>query len=682
MITLLLSVMTDPAGDGYQVQLFKEEDGGGGWPAAPLAACVIPSGLDAAKLPAEIPEIASGQTSDRLWAYIQANTRSDVFGRLGEYLAGLLLAGDVEACWDKIRRDHPDGVRTLLRIEPEDLQILPWELMGRNGDRLFVDPSSRFARVQRLDDDDTDRLGPIPIRVLVVVGQRDAPPGTVAEGQRDDTLGTVAEVRAIKRALSRFGGRVEAEFLTEPSEATLGAAYERLAPHVFHFIGHGVREPKTKEAALRVFDRSAGKAWLLTSEYVRNLMRPAPRLAVMNACRSGQVTDVRSLSEAFLAGGAAAVIGMQGDIRGQAAAMFGGGLYQALADGKRIDEAVTRARKDVYAATGVTRHGRDWFLPRLTLRVRPEHVLPMTSALSPQQWRLVESRLRSRDGFRVFVDRTDQRHPLARWVDADAHAGTDPRLLVLEGECDTGKSSLLHWIRRRCALHGRRVRYVNFRGDGNLDLVGALCAIRDTDEDLPSRGAAAKYAFDRFNYDLGYLADGRLPEEPPPGPLPHVVPAPVPGPLRPGPVVLVDRMLESFRDALGAATAQDPLILILDHLGGLLEPMFKQELYPGLIRGIAEDNDLPGLRLVVALETGEVGRYWPSSDRNVGEWIDVDLCEPDEFTPLAEDVVLALGQEFLDEYLPLVETIKRLHFADVRWKLGELDRVRRVFEQS
>ena len=51
MITLLLSVMTDPAGDGYQVQLFKEEDGGGGWPAAPLAACVIPSGLDAAKLP-------------------------------------------------------------------------------------------------------------------------------------------------------------------------------------------------------------------------------------------------------------------------------------------------------------------------------------------------------------------------------------------------------------------------------------------------------------------------------------------------------------------------------------------------------------------------------------------------------------------------------------------------------
>ena len=680
MITLLLSVMTDPAGGGYQVGLFKEESGGG-WPAAPLAACVIPSGLEAAKLPAEIPEIKSGQTSERVWEYIHANTRSDVFGDLGEYLAGLLLAGEVGACWDTIRRDHPDGVRTLLRIEPEDLQKLPWELMGRHGERLFVDLASHFARAQRLDDDDAERLGPMPIRVLVVVGQRDAPPGTEAAGQGDDSLGTVAEVRAIKRALSRFGGRVEAEFLTEPSETTLRAAYERLAPHVFHFIGHGVRDPKTKTAALRVFDRSAGKAWLLTSEYVRNLLRPAPRLVVMNACRSGQVTDVRSLSDAFLAGGSAAVIGMQGDIRGQAAAMFGGGLYQALADGKRIDEAVTRARKDVYAAIGVTRHGRDWFLPRLTLRVRPEHVLP-TSALSPGEWQRVELRLQSRNGFRVFVDRTGQRHPVARWVDAGVHSGTDQRLLVLWGESDTGKSSLLHWIRRRCALHGRRVRYVNFRGDGNIDLVRALCAIRDAhEEDLPSRGAVAADAFDRFNYDLEFFADGRLPVEPPPDPLPHVVPAPVPGLLRPGPVGLVDRMLESFRDALGAATAQGPLVLILDHLGGLLDSTFKQELYPGLIRGIAEDDDLPGLRLIVALETSEVGKYWPSSDRHVGEWIDVDLCEPNQWVPLAEDVVLALDKELREGDLAFFEEMRSRLNIDALWKLGELEMVRRMFER-
>jgi CHAT domain-containing protein/AAA ATPase-like protein len=666
MFTLLLSVVEDPAGDGYQVALFQE-DSDGGWPAAPLAACAIPAGLDPAGIPTEV---GPGPAIERISAYVQANTQSDVFGRIGEYLAGLLLTGDVAARWDKIRQDHSDGVRTLLRIDPPELRLLPWELMGRNGDRLFVDPASQFARVQRLDNDDAGRLGheSLPLRVLVV------------DGESDSSLGTVDEVRAIKRALARFGGRVEAEFLTEPSETALRAAYERLRPHVFHFVGHGARVPKTKEAALRVYDRSAGKAWLLTSEYVRNLLRPAPRLTVMNACRSGQVTDVGSLTEAFVAGGGAAVIGMQGDVRGEAAAMFGGGLYEALADGLRLDEAVTRARRDVYAATGVARSGRDWFLPSLTLRVRPEHVLPMTSALSLPQWRQVENRLQSQNGFRVFVDRTDQRHRLARWIDSDANSGTYPRLLVLEGQSQTGKSSLLHWIRRRCALHGQSVRYVNFDGDGNLDLVGALCAIRDTDEDPPARGGAAN-AFDRFNYDLPYLAAGRLPREPRPGPLPHVESAPVPESLRPGPVVLVDRMLESFRDALGAATAQDPLILILDHLDGLLKPMFQQELYPGLIRRIAEEDGLAGLRLVVALTNDSQDSYWPSDERNAGEWIKVELCQPNQWVPLAEDFVLALGKEFEEKDAQLIKlmAVAPNVAADAPWKLVKLELVRQLF---
>ena len=111
-----------------------------------------------------------------------------------------------------------------------------------------------------------------------------------------------------------------------------------------------------------MFNRNAGKNWLLTSQYVRDLLRPAPRVAVMNACRSGEVADVRSLTEAFLAGGTAAVLGMQGDIRGTSAAKFGGELYQALAEGKQIDEAVTRARQDLYVAVGVALQGRDWFL--------------------------------------------------------------------------------------------------------------------------------------------------------------------------------------------------------------------------------------------------------------------------------------------------------------------------------
>ena len=123
-----------------------------------------------------------------------------------------------------------------------------------------------------------------------------------------------------------------------------------------------------------------------------------------------------------------------------------------------------------------------------------------------------------------------------------------------------------------------------------------------------------------------YLVSGRLPPEPSLGEVPHLDRPPDLGALQPGPLALVDRMLESFRDALGAATADSPLILILDHLDGLLQSTFQQELYPGLIRRVADQDDIPNLRLVVALTTDQVGSYWPAHDRHVGEWIDVDLC--------------------------------------------------------
>jgi hypothetical protein len=544
-------------------------------------------------------------------------------------------------------------LRTLLQIEPLDLRLLPWELMGRD-ERFFVHPTSLFMRVQQLDDDATKQLG--PIRVLIV------------EGDRDEKLGTLNEVRAIKRALPGFAGRIEAEFLTEPSEKELKKTYDRIAPHIFHFIGHGTRVPKTKEAALRVFDRSAGNPWLLTRRYILDLLHPTPRVAVLNACRSGEVDDVRALTDAFLSRGAAAVIGMQGDVRGQAAAQFGGELYLALARRELIDKAVTSARSAVYAAVGVAKQERDWFLPSLTLRVRPEQVLPISCAISDQEWSKAESRLKVKRFIDVFVNRVNERHKLARGIDPDS--GVDPgRLLVVAGDLETGKSSLLHWIRRRCAFRGRRVKYVDFRVGRTLDLLPALCEIRDTPEDMPSLGKQAARAFDRFNYDLTFLASGRLPVEPI-GEVPQVEDPPVPDLLQPGPVALVHRTLESFREALGAATAESPLVLILDHLDGLLKSTFQQLLYPWLIRKVVEDDDIPNLRLVVALSTEQARDYWPTDDQGVGEWIPIDLIPPDDWESLAEDVVLALGKDIRAEHQALIAAFK----PKMRnpWKLKEL----------
>ena len=77
---------------------------------------------------------------------------------------------------------------------------------------------------------------------------------------------------------------------------------------------------------------------------------------------------------------------------------------------------------------------------------------------------------------------------------------------------------------------------------------------------------------------------------------------------------------------------------------------------------------------MVALTTEQVRGYWPADDLHVGEWIDVDLCQPEEYAALAEDAVLALGKDFLVEHENLIAALKpSIHGS---WPLKDLAYVR------
>jgi hypothetical protein len=619
--TALIRVTTDEgAVGGYRVELFSD-DGSKQWLEQPLASFTLLADLAGEPTPAVL---SGGPLGERVRRFIQENRQSGEFEAIGEHLAGLLFRGDLKLRWDELRGGSPEGLRTLLQIEPDDLRLLPWELMSRDGS-LFVDRSCPFARLTRLVEDQKGELG--PIRLLVV------------EGERDNDLGTQTEVWAIKSVLPSFGGRIEAEFLTEPSEPELKKRYERIRPHIFHFIGHGQRQQNNNDPTLRI--KNAGRYWFLSRQYIRDLLRPTPRVAVLNACRSGDLDGVRALTDAFLSKNAAAVIGMQGNVQGQAAAQFGGKFYEALAKGELIDQAVTTARAEVYATVGVAKQERDWFLPSLTLRIRPEHVLPVTYGIPDVDLRSVESRLFK--PVQAFVDRVDERDKLVKGIDPD-NGRTPDRLLVLTGDLEVGKTWLLHWLRTRCAVRGRRVKYVDFRGDGSLDFLPALYAIRDTPEDVPSL-AVKPDAFDRFNYDLTFLVtEGRLPIEPA-GEVPKVQPPPANADFRPGPPDTVERIFESFRAALDQATSDaKPLLLIFDHVEGLLKKAFKDFLYPLLIKKIVE-LEPPNVRVVVVLSTEQHREYWPSDADRTGQRTEVSLIPPEKYGELVEDFLLAMGRD-------------------------------------
>jgi hypothetical protein len=632
----------------YRVHLLSGAAGdvGAGDPAA-----TIPGDLDTG----DAPEIFEPPVdAAKIRAYVQDNPESKEFGRIGDYLGKLLLPDPVGAGWDARRQASEEGLCTLLEIDP-DLRFVPWELARRQGRRLFLDQKAAFARVGEFKEDSTDLIA--PLRLLVVAGEDSEP------------LGTATEMRGIRAALPDFCGRIDAEFLTAPTRQDLIDALQRVRPHIFHFMGHGMHD--SGEPALTL------SGWVLTRQFVFDSFTPVPRLVVLNACRSGAAApeglsadEVGALSDAFLSQGAVAVVAMQGDVRGRAAGLFGAGLYRGLARGP-VDQAVAAARSAVVNADG-NEIARDWCLPALTLNVHPERVLPLTFGIPDDELAHVERKLFL--PIRLFVDRTQKRWELAGAVDPDA--GSPEPVVLVTGELEAGKTWLVNWLRARCALRGRRVRYVDFKGPNNLNFVRTLAAIRDTPEDVPCLAAPAIRAFDRFNYDLGFLMTGQKPPEPA-AELP-TAPPPITEDALPG-GESAEHILASFRAALEAATETRPLTLILDHVGGILKADFHTWIYPFLISEIAA-NRPPNVHLIIVLSKEESRDFWPSDAPPVNSVITLDLMETDEFPELAEEILLAYAKDVEADDSVLIASIRA--YVKKPWSPKQLQNVVSIAKMS
>lgn len=617
-------------------------------------AVITPADLEAARAPAVLD---GEEVLTAVQSFVTQNEASTHFGAIGGFLSNLLFRDEVAERWDALRQQYSGELHTLLDIQPRELRTVPWELIVRDDRRLFVDEEAAFARIQDLRHDDAQEL--VPLRLLVVEGRQD-----------DDVLGTATEIRGIKSALPAFRGRIDAEFLREPSKEELLEAFKRVRPHIFHFMGHGVMA--ANEPALLV------GAWSLTSGFVRESLRPMPRVVVLNACRSGEearvasltAKEVRALTDTFLASGSAAAIGMQGDVRGRAAALFGAGLYGALGSNLLLDRAVAHARK-LMAERGGNDQARDWCLPSLTLAVAPEQVLPLNCGISDDDQEHVESKLFKEIG--LFVDRTPIRWELAAAADPDEGEGDPARLVLIVGDMEAGKTWLVNWIRTRCALRGRRVRYVDFTNTGVYDFVRALECIRDAPEDLASLAGPAQGAFDRFTWDLGHLVNGKIPPEEIAGDPPEITDRLQLGGDN------EERVFDSFRAALEAATDAQPLLLIFDHVDGILKTDFQTRIFRHLITPLVNGNP-PDARLIVVLSSEQQRAYWPSDAVTLGTRVDVKLFSLEDYKASAEDVLLAMGEEFGEMHELLIKGV--LPFIQPPASPKELRMVERIVARS
>jgi tetratricopeptide (TPR) repeat protein len=296
----------------------------------------------------------SADEIDRALAWMDEGTGDSHDARaFGERLFRALFQGAVAGIY-VASQDSAAPPRVRLTVDPPELARIPWELL--------VDPSSdgalalrsRFVRGVATEGGARPLAVDPPLRILIA----DASPRDQA------ALESQLEARDVGAALEPVvaQGRIEVAVLQHATLSALlnalreGAASDPPRPfHVMHWIGHGVIDPATSANVL-LFENADGDSDPVDGARLADVLHGSDvRLVVLNACHSAAPTPIRrpapaaettrGIAEVLLTSGIPAVVGMRVSVLDETARRFAREFYEALADGRAIDDAILDARR-------------------------------------------------------------------------------------------------------------------------------------------------------------------------------------------------------------------------------------------------------------------------------------------------------------------------------------------------
>lgn len=276
---------------------------------------------------------------------------------LGRRLARLILPAEVWALLDESLvavAPRPElGLRLRLCLD-DDLIDLPWELLYR------PDVDADAASCGFLLTEGRISLVREPPSVVASVSPSDRTRHGVFVGaffdDGSDGFGVTVEHQSLARAMRPLKGLLAFEFARADDAPGVERAFAS-GCDVFHYAGHteveqgrGTLVQLVRSATMRGLgsDETVGlieaaeerAPWAWSDTLASRLARGGTRLAVFNACNSGYWPFVRP----FMRAGVSTVIGVQGLVSNLAALNFAEKLYQSLAVGLSLDEAITFAR--------------------------------------------------------------------------------------------------------------------------------------------------------------------------------------------------------------------------------------------------------------------------------------------------------------------------------------------------
>ncbi|BAY26973.1 TPR repeat-containing protein [Calothrix sp. NIES-2100] len=261
---------------------------------------------------------------------------------------------NLQALLDKYRRE---GV-VLAIAAAEKLAHLPWEVL-HDGSSFLVQRVLAVVPVRWVSDSTVKKLtltGEAENRALQVLFMATSPlnvsPVLDFEGEEARILEATAR-QPLALTVEESGCLSELGYLVD--------GYDRDYFDVLHLTGHATLQDGRSRF---ITETPTGEAFYASAEDIaQELQFRLPKLIFVSGCRTGQAGnggDVPSMAEELLKAGAKAVLGWGQKVLDPEATAAAAALYQELAAGKQIVEAVA----STYQAL-IKNQARDWHLLRL-----------------------------------------------------------------------------------------------------------------------------------------------------------------------------------------------------------------------------------------------------------------------------------------------------------------------------
>ena len=301
----------------------------------------------------------------------QEGANPELVREVGRQLYQALFPAPILAHFERSRAAAPDRrLRLRLRIESDQLAVLPWEFLFDGEKFLGLSINTPVVRYPEVPKPITSLQVDGPLRILVIIASPVNYPDLNRESQ-------AAELKAAFSG-SQAEGVMEVEFLLHATYAGLMRRLRSSEFHILHYLGFSAFDAETQQAVL-LFEEENGMARKVSGDGLGGLLLredlgritkgvPALRLVLINDCESstGPAKNFAvGVATSLVRAGIPAALAMQYSLPDSVARTFAAEFYNAIVRTLPIDAAAAEGRVAIKAEieAGDERPARDEAMP-------------------------------------------------------------------------------------------------------------------------------------------------------------------------------------------------------------------------------------------------------------------------------------------------------------------------------